>query len=398
MHLSNYIIGIAVCSLLALPRQNLAEEMGLDEALERSFAAHPALKAAEVREAIGVEKEVFAGRLLNPTIGFEWENFGGDRNMSDGEYTLILDQELEMGGKRAARRGAAAAERGLSAAETGVLRRRLQRDVQQAYVQAWAAEQRVELIQKQLELLAAEMKQAELMLKSGRMPRRELLQKKAAFYEAETGLATARLTLAAKLLELSAFWKGQDESLDLQPPQLRSVAEIDLARHSRMKLLDAEYSSATAELNTVQAELKGNPSVAIGARYDADADEQSFLAAIAMPLPFFGRRSAATTAARMKVEAIDYDKEALKLELLADQRKLRVELAAAETALEGLREKVLPTLAESVKECETSYKAGLLSFTELNLLRRQKLENELRCIDLDLQRLELLTALDFASH
>ena len=127
----------------------------LDDAIKKAMDASPRLESAQagVDAAKGAEDQ--AGYWPNPELGFEAENVAGSGNFSgtdSAEYTLGINQTVEIGGKRGARQNAAKAFRESANVDMLAERLNLERDVHIAYEEVLAEAEAVKLAYEMEEL------------------------------------------------------------------------------------------------------------------------------------------------------------------------------------------------------------------------------------------------------
>lgn len=78
----------------------------LRETIRQARAQSPARHAAAARTEAADLSRTFAGRPVNPTTEFRWENIApGLRHALPADIFATLTQPIELGGKRDARRG-----------------------------------------------------------------------------------------------------------------------------------------------------------------------------------------------------------------------------------------------------------------------------------------------------
>jgi len=98
--------------------------LSLEQALELARTTSPELRAARMHSQAAEKGIGAAGLWKNPAVQFEAEGVGWDNDLfSEGEYTLGLMQEFQLGGKRKKERAVALKSVGI--ASQALLERRL---------------------------------------------------------------------------------------------------------------------------------------------------------------------------------------------------------------------------------------------------------------------------------
>jgi len=118
--------------------QNLnVEYMSIDEAIMRVMNASPRLQSAVTGIDVAKGEELQAGFRPNPELSLEAEDFAGSDQFggtNSAEYTLSVNQKIEFGGKRDARKKVAQASFAVAQEDVSIERLNIIRDVYAAYL------------------------------------------------------------------------------------------------------------------------------------------------------------------------------------------------------------------------------------------------------------------------
>jgi len=124
------------------------EALTLQEAARRTLARNAKWRMT-MENAMGRNASAFQNQLLdNPQVNVQWENilgtgaFSGDQQ---AERTVQLSQAIPIGGRIGANRKVTARTREASFLELEALRLEILRDLGQSYIQAYAAQLRLEI-------------------------------------------------------------------------------------------------------------------------------------------------------------------------------------------------------------------------------------------------------------
>ena len=117
------VIWLAPCLLFAGEPADQAEKLTLAEVYRRVETIHPGLAAYGLQEQVMAALVDQAGRLPNPELEFELEDFGGSFSGLDrAETTVAVSQTVQTAGKRKLRVRVAEGERQLAAWDTRTAR------------------------------------------------------------------------------------------------------------------------------------------------------------------------------------------------------------------------------------------------------------------------------------
>ena len=131
------------------------QSLTLPAALELASERNPLLVADRFGERAAEALIEQAGFRPNPTLDVTLENFAGTgavRGVDGLESTVLANQTLERGGKRAKRIAVASRDREIAAQEFAVRRNEVLAQTALAYVEALAARQRLLLAEDPMKL------------------------------------------------------------------------------------------------------------------------------------------------------------------------------------------------------------------------------------------------------
>lgn len=348
----------------------------LQDAIERALASSPRIDGARASAdaARGAERQ--AGAIPNPELAFEVENFEGGgpyRGFESSELTYGLTQEIEVGGKRSARRRSAAAERQAADLVSEATKLDLVRDVTILYVEAVAADQSYELA-KELESIAR--RTLDNVTERVNAAREPLVQQSKAEVAATTS-AIARQRAAnardARRQALARSWgdsafseplssddffkRPAPEPLDTYYGRLQ--ASPDLARFNSLR------AAREADLRLARAQIVPNPTLSLGVRQFRETDRSALIAGVSLPLPVFNRNGGEIARSRAEVRRADS-------ELVQEERDLAGQLSdawsrwqSAVNEATSLTEEILPQADKAFRLTLEGYRAGRFQFLEV---------------------------------
>lgn len=375
------------------------DSLSLDDALRRGDD-DPAVRAAgrEVRAAEALAAE--AGRLENPRLSLEAENFAGTGPLAGAdalETTVRLDQSLELGGKRRLRRAHAEAERALATAEREARRTRTALEIRRAFYDLLWRQERSRLAAAKAEVLEDALRSAARRTAAGggsvgeegrirlelSLARLEAAREDAARVDAK-GLLAARLGL-----EPDAF-AGAEGSLENRAalPELPSSGSPDLSsdvwdRHPEVTRWRAERAARAALRDAARAERVPTLDVNAGVRRQRDPSggHYAFVGGVSLPLPVWNRNAGAVRSGGLRVDAARTEEESARRALRARAQGLLAALIARDAELRELRERVLPQAHAVAEAVRAAHAAGRLGTLERLDAERLLFETQERRLD-----------------
>lgn len=352
-----------------------AQALALDQA--------PALARLKSGVAAASERVVYEGQLPDPTLTLGAINVPTDSfSFKEDDMTMVgvgIRQAFPPGDTLAqrTRRAAAGVER--EGARLEVARRKLIRDVRDAWLDVYAAEQTLRLHQAALNLARRDIEAAEARYRAAQETQRAVLQARSALarlHEREPMLHAqvkrARATLARYIGDVA------DEPLANAWPTFADANNFDAPSHPEWRAAQAEAEATHAELRMANAESK--PGYMIDVMYGVRQDRADMITAqIGIDLPLFRtKRQDRRIAERQALaQASELDAEDKRRELVAAYQSALAERAA---------------LAERVRIYENDLIPSLLreaSVTLAGFARDQSSLREARLKELD-ARMELI--------
>ena len=356
--------------------QSLTLSQAVDEALARS----PSLRAkrASVAEAEG---RLLTARTFpfNPELALE----AGRRSAPGGSNTdssIVLEQELEIGGQRGLRASESSAE--LDAARLQLSREEqlLIASVRSSFALAQEAralldiersnttlaQSLADVARKRIDAGAAT--QMELNLASAQVGRaeRELHLAEGAYLVARAILAE---TIAADP-SLPPEPAGEIELLTTDPVVTTDRLSVALERREDLRAFRSTTEAARVRIDRIRRERVPNL-VVWGSYAREEGTDRIVGGGIGVGIPIFNRRQGPIAEARASHDRVAAETEALELQVRREVASTLARYNAAVKAAASLRAQVLDTLPENLDLLQRSFEAGKISWTEVLVFRRE---------------------------
>lgn len=345
--------------------QTAPRQMTLAEALDRARDASPLLGIAGAQVDAARARRDQAGAGINPEASYTVENFGGSgglRGMDNAESTVGLSQQIELGGKREARRETAGKQADSVALRSLLVGADLNQAVRERFAELAAAEERVDLARAALARADKLAAVAQSLVDAGREPPLRLLRAQAAAAEARADVNVAEAEFSAGQRALSSLWGGGQEAIDAIGPwefQL-SDEKLNTAPNDTLdyRIAVAEHDAAEAALRLEKANAWVDVTVSAGYRRFEGTGENAWIAGVSVPIPIQNMNGGAIAAARADDRAAE---QQLTVALIDAVRKLndaRSAFEAADGRATALETQAVKQAEEALNLAQVGYEAG----------------------------------------
>lgn len=379
-----------------------AGPLSLEDAVDRALAASPSLRAASagIDAARGSERQ--AGLLPNPELSFEAEDFKGSgqyREFDSAQYAYSVSQEIQLGGKRSARRSIARAER--EAAEFGSQATRLEliQAVTIAYFEAAAADRSLALAEELEGIAKRVLNNVNERVKAAREPDIQLAKAEVALATASSARQRAENARDAARQALARYWgditlSDQISTADLYTLPMPEALDIyqarlsyspDIVRFTRLR------DAREADHRLARAEAVPDPKLSVGFRQYRDTRDDALVAGISIPFPVFNRNQGDIARARAEVVKADSERQQAELDQARALSQAWSQWRSASVDAASLRERILPQGEKAFRLALTAYDTGRFSYLEVLDAQRTLFEARTEQIDA-LKRLHISRA------
>lgn len=371
--------GLALAMLVQPAIAQDASIVSLEEALDLTGVADDATSSTFNPRIVGPRAESEAAQALvgqarlrpNPEVSLEVENIAGSgafSGLSATEYTLVVGQRIELGGKRGARVAAAEAQAQLANLRTDLAGAELGFLVRERYVAAAAAASRVELARDVVDRNEELARIAGVLVEVGREPPLRALRAEATLAEARAELQAAEANSLAARTALASLW-GEQDTPPLVPgafPNIEPPAAV-LASATSLPLQVARGQSATAaaEIDYERSLRIPDPVVSAGVRRFEESNDSAFLVGVSIPLPFWNRNQGNIAAAEARLRAANAREAVALADFELTVTRARSQYLAAEARVETLSTTSLPQAEEALRLVRIGYRNGRFPLIEV---------------------------------
>ncbi|AJZ56386.1 TolC family protein [Paraburkholderia fungorum] len=353
------------------PTGNAAGPLSLEDALGIAAESNPLLRAARSDADASVGTFIQAGARPNPSISFLQEGFGGQERTT----TVLVNQTIELGGKRRTRLDVASYGREIALASLDGRAAALRADVADAFYGLLAAQRQLKVAEESADIAARSADMADKRARAGKVSPVEATKARVAATGVQIALAGARTrvtTALEKLVNVTGSAAARDRvatgNLDDIPeaePLSQFLQRLDtspVARAARAEMLRSNALVSVEKAKRVPDVTfsAGMKRVITGGRPDNQA-----VVGVSIPLPVFDTNKGAILEAVHKAAKADadFDGERARLQLELTQTYANYENSTQEAR--RLKADVLPAARESLDAMSRGYQLGKFSFLDV---------------------------------
>ncbi|AOK31785.1 MULTISPECIES: TolC family protein [Burkholderia] len=345
--------------------------LSLDDALSLAAANNPLLRSARAEADASVGTLIQAGVRPNPSVSVLQEGFSARERTTTG----MINQTIELGGKRRSRLDAASYGREFALASLDVRTAALRADVTSAFYALLAAQRQQQVAEESATIAARSAELADKRARAGKVSPVEATKARVAQAGAQIELMSAQTQTAAALARLvnvtgSADVRGRTATGDLEAvpdvePLSELLARLDDAPLTRAAKADMQRSNARIAIE----QAKRIPDITVSAGFKrvvaAGSPYNQAVVGVSIPLPLFDtNRGALLEAVHLAKKAdADFDSARARLRLELTQAYADYERATAQAR--RLKDDVLPAARQALDAMSRGYQLGKFGFLDV---------------------------------
>ena len=360
----------------------------LDQVMLRVLEGNPQLKQSDLGAAAAAAR-IRHARLGTPTtIKLELGNIAGSNNYQNdnlAETTLSVAKVLEFGDKPTLRGAVATQQATLLHNEQSARRLDILSEAARRFVHVIIDQQRLLIAKDKMALVERTFRTVKQRVKAGRSPVAERRRVAIAVARAEVELEHAEHELATSRLKLVTMWGETATTFGMAQGALFQLQKV-AAFEQLEKLLDRNpdllrYATtqrlAEARVQLAQSRRRADIELSGGVRYFSNTDDSAFILSATIPLGSASRAAPRIEETELHAQQEPYRYTQRRLELHASLYEIYQELLHARTAVDALRQKIIPEAKRALRDYEKGYAAGRYSLLELTDAQRSLLEARL---------------------
>ncbi|SAK93048.1 outer membrane efflux protein [Caballeronia arationis] len=345
--------------------------MSLDDALGIAAENNPLLRGARADANATQGTFMQAGARPNPEISFLQEGFGGPERTT----TALLNQTVELGGKRRARLDVASYGREVALASLDGRGAALRSDVVAAFYGLLAAQRQLQVAQESADIAVRSAELAGKRSRAGKVSPVEATKARVAATGVQIELANARTRVSTAVEKLasvtgSPLVRGRSATGDIETvPAVAPLSQLleRLSDAPLSRVARAEMLRSNAAISVERAKRVPDITVSAGMKrvITGGIRDNQAVVGISIPLPLFDTNKGALLEAVHKAEkaGADFDSEKARLQLELTQAYASYE--SSTQAAQQLKADVLPAAREALDAMSRGYELGKFSFLDV---------------------------------
>jgi len=380
------VLGLAIPAGAQAP----ATRLTLEDAIALAMDRNPTLRAKQFELQAVQAGEVTAGLRPNPVASYTAEQLGGGNNVQP-QYTAILGQPIETGGKRQRRVDSARAATRVTRLEVADVRRQVVYQVRKAFTDIEVAQATLELAEQNLKTLDDVERLQRLRAERGDISELELLRIQVQRFAFQRDAADARQALQAAKISLRAT-AGPDQiaedfdvvgALEFKEVALTrsSLYQRTLANRPDLRAAEAARAKARADVKLARANAWWDFTPLI--EYQRIGPDNTIGFGISLPFRIFDRNQGEIARSHAEVSRVDATREAVAIQALSEVDTALTTLRIEEEKLVLLRDSYLPKARQARDTVEYAYRRGgasLLDFLDAQRTYRETSLEHLRAL------------------
>ncbi len=329
----------------------------------------------------------------NPTLDGQVENALGSgtyRGFDAAESTLAISQLIERRGKLKARHAVQMAGKALILSDYEIARREIFTEVGQAFAQALAAQEKIELYRELVELNESFLPEIDKPIEAEKITAVERSRAKTAVTTARLMRLQAEREFKIASLRLAATWGGTTATFGRvfgkigELPSLADQSSLEERLRSHPAYQKENENIAKSEAEHRLALVKGKSDVTVhgGVKHFSEGkDEVALVVGFSIPLPFNDTNQGEIAATAAQIEVGQRQRDAALADLKTKLNTALQTLAATRAEADTITNELLPGAQEAFDGVQDGYSKGRLGYLDLIEARRSLTEARVQLLE-----------------
>lgn len=346
-----------------------AGPLTLPEALHMALDANADLSAARHELQAAQASVLQAGALPNPALAISVE----DRRRETRETTFLLNQPIELGGKRGARLSTAERGKDAVAAEFQAKRAEVRAAVIAAFFDVLAAQERMRLAEESIQLARRGTDAASRRVAAGKVSPVEETKARVAESSVRLELSQAKIELATARRRLAATWGNSAPQFARAEGQLDALPALpDPQELSHRIALAPAMLRARSELGRREslAQLESSRripdlTVSLGVKRSEELGRNQAIVGVSIPLPLFDTNRGNVLEALRRTDKARDELSATGTRLDGEIAQAYERLSIAHQEADALRKEILPGAQSAYEAASKGFEYGKFGFLDV---------------------------------
>ncbi|EHP40220.1 outer membrane efflux protein [Cupriavidus basilensis OR16] len=376
-----------------------ADVLTLDDALALAAGRNFTLSAAG-HELDAAEGGIMQARTIpNPEVAVLFEDNRRDTRTTTAQVNL----PIELGGKRAARIGAAQKAREFAQSQLGATRTDLRAAVLGGFFAVVIAQERVKLARGSAEIAAKGAQAAIRRVAAGKIAPLEESKARVEQANAELEVADAEAALAIARQSLAGLWgssearfqeaAGNLDTLPARPDGAGLTQALDSAPELASRRLELERRQAI--IGVERSRQYPDLTISLGSKRDNGSDRGTMpVLGVSLPLPLFDRNQGNLYAALRQADKAADEYRATQVRLANELQQATRQLTVSRSSADTLKGTVLPAARQAYEAATRGFEAGKFNFLDVLDAQRTWFQARIRYLGVVANAYQAATTID----
>ncbi len=369
------------------------DELTLRQALSRALMNNPGLRIRSLKVRAAEAARLGAGLRPDPELEFEAEEFGGPgelREFDNAEYSILLSQLIELGGKRGKRGKLAQLEMESAGWEYEAARLDLFSDVTEAFHGVLAAQRRVEIVTGLLRSSEETLLSVRRRVEAGKDSPLEATKAQVAHSGMIVQHERAKGDLEVARARLAATWGDAEAGFGRAAGDLERISPVPgfgdllalLGDNPEIVRSIIDRDSKDAALALEKATAVPDLTIRGGMKRFAGSGDNSLILGLSIPIPLFDRNRGGRLMAYHEVAAADENLKAVSLSVRTRLVEAYSRLSSAYTEADQIDSSIMESAEDLYRASRMSYDEGKVDYLMLLDAQRTLFELKTHYIDI----------------
>lgn len=371
------------------PAAEPSSNITLSDALNLALNANPEIAVALSERAAIEGTRLQAATRPNPTVSALLE----DTRNATRQTTILLEQPIELGDKRAMRMLAADARYDTASISLEVKKSEIQANVTLAFYEVLAAQERLRLAQSSLDVAKQAREAVSKRVQAGKISPVEETKSRVAEASVKIEANRAASILTSSRKRLTELWGNPLPRFQIAEGQVEQIPEAIplgsltamLEGSPNMQRAKLEISSRQALANIENSKRTPDLTVSVGAKRNEELGLNQAVFGVSIPIPVFDRNQGNLKEALSRTEKARDELIALRVQQETLLAAAYERLVSARQSVETLKTDILPGAQSAFDAATKGFEFGKFGFLDVLDAQRTLVQAKSQYIDILLE-------------
>lgn len=371
------------------PAAEPSSNITLTDALNLALNANPEIAVALSERAAIEGTRLQAATRPNPTVSALLE----DTRNATRQTTILLEQPIELGDKRAMRMLAADARYDTASISLEVKKSEIQANVTLAFYEVLAAQERLRLAQSSLDVAKQAREAVSKRVQAGKISPVEETKSRVAEASVKIEANRAASILTSSRKRLTELWGNPLPRFQIAEGQVEQIPEAIplgsltamLEGSPNMQRAKLEISSRQALANIENSKRTPDLTVSVGAKRNEELGLNQAVFGVSIPIPVFDRNQGNLKEALSRTEKARDELIALRVQQETLLAAAYERLVSARQSVETLKTDILPGAQSAFDAATKGFEFGKFGFLDVLDAQRTLVQAKSQYIDILLE-------------